>query len=574
VGTIATTAAALAELRDDDDALVAAVRAGDDRAFEALFARHHGAVTAYARGMLRDHARAEDVAQDVFVAALRRLRATDGPIAFKPWIHEIAKNACIDAWRRSSRAELVSYDAGEDLGAADRGRLVSGAPAPDAEVDTRLELDQLKGAFEGLSDAHHEILVMRELHGYTYRQIGERLGMSPAAVESTLFRARRRLGEEFEQLGTGAACRRSVAIVASAEGTGRVGGRDELRLARHVAHCRPCRRAAAVAGFDLEALAARKGLRAKIASLLPAPAWARRFIGGADVSRGPVGRTMEAVPFAVVGVEPAARGASRLVAAVVGAVAVAGIGAGTATQIGRWTGSDESANAAASRATRAAHASPPTSRSTAVPRSTTGSGRTRSGAAPATTARSAAAAAGHAPAAGAAGSAGGSSPLRTATAAGAIVPSVKVPGARQVVRNPVGTATGAVRTVRGTTRSLTGTASGTVKSATGTASKAAGQVTSAATRTAGQVTGGVSKTTGQVTGGVPKTAGQVTGAAAKTTGQVTGAAAKTAGQVTGTAAKTTSQIGRTAATTAAGSSAAAPAATGGVTGTAGKVLGG
>jgi RNA polymerase sigma factor (sigma-70 family) len=560
VGTIATTAAALAELRDDDDALVAAVRAGDDRAFEALFARHHGAVTAYARGMLRDHARAEDVAQDVFVAALRRLRATDGPIAFKPWIHEIAKNACIDAWRRSSRAELVSYDAGEDLGAADRGRLVSGAPAPDAQVDTRLELDQLKGAFEGLSDAHHEILVMRELHGYTYRQIGERLGMSPAAVESTLFRARRRLGEEFEQLGTGAACRRSVAIVASAEGTGRVGGRDELRLARHVAHCRPCRRAAAVAGFDLEALAARKGLRAKIASLLPAPAWARRFIGGADVSRGPVGRTMEAVPFAVVGVEPAARGASRLVAAVVGAVAVAGIGAGTATQIGRWTGSDESANAAASRATRAAHASPPTSRSTAVPRGTTGSGRTRS------------------------------------RAAGAIVPSVKVPGARQVVRNPVGTATGAVRTVRGTTRSLTGTASGTVKSATGTASKAAGQVTSAATRTAGQVTGGVSKTTGQVTGGVskttgqvtggvskttgqvtggvPRTAGQVTGGAAKTTGQVTGAAAKTAGQVTGTAAKTTSQIGRTAATTAAGSSAAAPAATGGVTGTAGKVLGG
>ena len=47
------------------------------------------------------------------MSALRRMRATDTPIAFKPWIYEIAKNACIDAFRRSRRAEEVSYDADE-----------------------------------------------------------------------------------------------------------------------------------------------------------------------------------------------------------------------------------------------------------------------------------------------------------------------------------------------------------------------------------------------------------------------------------------------------------------------------
>ena len=301
-GDIATTATGLGvHDEQDDDALVAAVRAGDDRAFEVLYARYQRVVTAYARGMLRDHGRAEDVTQEVFISALRRLRATQGPLAFKAWIHEIAKNACIDAWRRSSRAQVVSYEVDEGLGADDRGRLVSADPAPEAQVHTRLELEQLQGAFEGLSDAHHEILVMRELHGYGYQQIGERLGMTQAAVESTLFRARRRLGEEFEQIGTGRACERSRAIIA-AEGTGRAGARDELRLARHVAHCAACRRAAALAGFDLTALASRKGVRAKIASLLPVPAWLRRL--GADGERGPAGRVVEAAPLAIVGAEP------------------------------------------------------------------------------------------------------------------------------------------------------------------------------------------------------------------------------------------------------------------------------
>ena len=51
--------------------------------------------------MVHDHGRAEDITQEVFMSALRRMRETDRPIAFKPWIYEIAKNACIDAFRRS-----------------------------------------------------------------------------------------------------------------------------------------------------------------------------------------------------------------------------------------------------------------------------------------------------------------------------------------------------------------------------------------------------------------------------------------------------------------------------------------
>src|SRR6266576_2406580 len=143
-----------APLQTDSD-LVAAVRRGDDRAFEELYARYHRRISSYIFGMVKDHARAEDLTQEVFMSALRRMRDTDRPIAFKPWVYEIAKNACIDQFRRARRTEEVSYG-----------------------------------------------------------EIGERMGMSRPSVESTLFRARKRLSEEYDELVSGQRCDRVQNIIA------------------------------------------------------------------------------------------------------------------------------------------------------------------------------------------------------------------------------------------------------------------------------------------------------------------------------------------------------------------------
>jgi RNA polymerase sigma factor (sigma-70 family) len=256
--------------------LVAAVRAGDDHAFEVLYHRYQRRIGAYIYGMVHDHGRAEDITQDVFMSALRRMRATETPIAFKPWVYEIAKNACIDAFRRSKRTEEISYDVDDG---SERLHLVSKGPTPEAAVDTRMSLDHLRGAFGGLSEAHHQILVMRELEGLSYRQIGEQLGMSRPSVESTLFRARRRLSEEYEELVSGERCRRIQAIIAGATG-GRAGARDERKMARHVSYCQPCRRAALAAGFGADALTPKRTAREKIAALLPLPAFLKRRIAG------------------------------------------------------------------------------------------------------------------------------------------------------------------------------------------------------------------------------------------------------------------------------------------------------
>src|SRR5215203_7127387 len=128
---------------DSDQQLVARIRRGDDRAFEVLYQRYHPRIQAYVLGMVKDHGRAEDVTQEVFVSALRRMRETEQPLAFKPWLYQIAKNSCIDAFRRSKRAEEVSYDADGGLAPSDHSRLVSSGPSPDAAVAAKQELDSL-----------------------------------------------------------------------------------------------------------------------------------------------------------------------------------------------------------------------------------------------------------------------------------------------------------------------------------------------------------------------------------------------------------------------------------------------
>jgi RNA polymerase sigma factor (sigma-70 family) len=311
----------------DDLDLVAAVRAGDDRAFELLFHRYQGRIASYVRGMVRDHGRAEDITQEVFISALRRLRATEAPIAFKPWIYEIAKNACIDAFRRTRNVMEVSFDADEGPGST----MVASGGAPDAVVDAKLAIDNLRGAFGGLSEAHHDILVMREFDGLTYNEIGERLGMSRAGVESTLFRARRRLSEEYEELVSGERCVRVRTIIDAPAGRA-VGARDQRRTARHIAHCQPCRRYARLAGTDLDVAPARSRAT-RIAALLPLPAFLRRRLELDDANQflgqhsGPALHWSTKV---VAVLDPATVSGWPKAIATAATVAVAGLGAGAA----------------------------------------------------------------------------------------------------------------------------------------------------------------------------------------------------------------------------------------------------
>ena len=167
------------------------VRRGDDRAFEPLYARYQRRIAAYVLGMVKDHGRAEDITQEVFVSALRRMRETDRPIAFKPWIYEIAKNACIDAVpplparrggllrrRGRPRAGRLRPPRRRRPDARRRGRRQAGARPP------------LRRVRRPVRDRTTRSSCCASSRACRYREIGERLGMSrPARREHALPRA-------------------------------------------------------------------------------------------------------------------------------------------------------------------------------------------------------------------------------------------------------------------------------------------------------------------------------------------------------------------------------------------------
>ena len=181
-----------------DSQLIAAVRRGNDHAFEQLYRRYSASVERFVAGRVRDRGRAEDLVQEIFLSALRRLRATETDITFRPWIFEIAKNAAIDHYRRMSRAEEISIHADDALRPSDQLRLVGRAHArPENAILHKEQFDQLRDAFAELSQSHHRVLVLREFEGLSYREIAKKMDMTRPAVESALFRARRRLQQEY-----------------------------------------------------------------------------------------------------------------------------------------------------------------------------------------------------------------------------------------------------------------------------------------------------------------------------------------------------------------------------------------
>jgi RNA polymerase sigma factor (sigma-70 family) len=313
--------------------LVTAIRAGDDHAFEELYSRYRERIFGFILSKVHDHGRAEDIAQEVFMSALRRMRTSDQTIAFKPWIYEIAKNACIDEFRRGSRAREVPLEADGEFVVDRQKSSVSGVPTPAAAVESKQRLDDLRGAFGGLSATHHQLLVMREFEGMSYDEIGERLDMTRQMVESSLFRARRKLTEEYQELASGQRCEQIQTAIESGRLrlVSALGLRDRRRFARHLAHCQPCRHAALMAGVD-ETLLKPRSIAAKIAALLPFPLWRLPWRSKATKTAS-TGGSHHAAGAGSAGLVPSAGSALTLgQAAATVAVIIAGAGGGLAVR--------------------------------------------------------------------------------------------------------------------------------------------------------------------------------------------------------------------------------------------------
>ena len=211
-------------LTRSDDQLVAAFRAGDERAFERIHDRYRERLQSFVRSMVRnDPHTVEDVVQDVWIRAYNGLRAHDREMVLRPWLYRIAHNRTMDALRGPALpAELPEVLPARAVGTAEH-------------VEERERLREVVADIQGLPVQQRAALTLREMEGISYQEIAEALDVSVPAVKSLLVRARVGLAEAAEaRAGDCAQVRRELAQ----------GGYPSARIRGHLRSCEACAAAA------------------------------------------------------------------------------------------------------------------------------------------------------------------------------------------------------------------------------------------------------------------------------------------------------------------------------------------
>jgi len=197
--------------------------AGEERAFAAIFERYQQDLYRYCLAILGNSDDAQDALQNTMVKALRALPGESRLVELKPWLYRVAHNEAIDLIRRRRPAEPL-----------DAEQLASG-PDLAREAETRERLAHLIADFQTLPERQRGALVMRELSGLDFEQIGAALGTSAAVARQTVYEAR--LGLREIEAGREMSC--DAITKALSDGDGRVLRRRDIRA--HLRACPECR---------------------------------------------------------------------------------------------------------------------------------------------------------------------------------------------------------------------------------------------------------------------------------------------------------------------------------------------
>jgi RNA polymerase sigma-70 factor, ECF subfamily len=179
----------LTDATADDAALVRASQRGDRDAFGMLVARHGSKVVGVTARLLGPGGDAEDVAQEVFVAAYRGLATFQFEAKFSTWLYRIAVNKCTDALRRR-RATTVSIDADED--GQERWEPVDDE-TPHFELEQTELAEALDRAMHDLPDIYRQAFVLKHVEGLDYDEMSTVTGVHRDTLKMRVYKARHRL---------------------------------------------------------------------------------------------------------------------------------------------------------------------------------------------------------------------------------------------------------------------------------------------------------------------------------------------------------------------------------------------
>ncbi len=163
--------------------LLARCRAGDVEAFETLYRHHSARIYSLALRMTGSPEEGEDLLQEIFLQAYRKLGTFKGDAAIGTWLYRLALNHCLD-FVRSRRARMDKM-----TGTLDDERAIE----PQAPRTSTVERIDLERAIEQLPPGCREAFVLHDVEGFDHREVAEMLGIAEGTSKSQVFKARAKL---------------------------------------------------------------------------------------------------------------------------------------------------------------------------------------------------------------------------------------------------------------------------------------------------------------------------------------------------------------------------------------------
>jgi RNA polymerase sigma-70 factor (ECF subfamily) len=178
------------DVRNADLELAGRIRSGDGQAFEALYQRHAARLYNLAYRMAGTATDAEDLLQDVFLLAYRKMGSFRGDSSLGTWLYRLTMNHCLDVLRsRQSRM-------GQQTDSLDADEAMEPAAAPALGAVSRIDLECAIGR---LPPACRAAFLLHDVEGFGHQEVGAILGISEGTSKSQVHKARLRIRSYLTQ---------------------------------------------------------------------------------------------------------------------------------------------------------------------------------------------------------------------------------------------------------------------------------------------------------------------------------------------------------------------------------------
>jgi RNA polymerase sigma-70 factor (ECF subfamily) len=177
-------------------------KAGDPKAFSEIVLHRQKKVFNIAYRMLGNLEEAKDLAQEVFISVFESIKNLKEEIKFDAWLTQITLNHCRNRWKYLKRRHYFDSDSLEDPIETEDGNMQKAifdpSDNPESLYEKKMIQELIQGGLLKLKDDQRELLVLRDLQGFSYEEMAQLLGLPEGTIKSKLHRARMDLKEVLE----------------------------------------------------------------------------------------------------------------------------------------------------------------------------------------------------------------------------------------------------------------------------------------------------------------------------------------------------------------------------------------